>query len=239
MFRLSVHLILFLVILTACSNPSAGSFSTLEIGITPNLKPIGEEIYRCASGLPVHLLLVERPLNALAIEDYDAILHVGDPPTDAGFTTQIGSMRLVIILNPENPIPSLDFNLIRGILMGSLTDWQDVSPGDFPSPTPIQVWSYPAGDDVRLLLENVLLGGRSMSPLSRLVPDGRTMIAAVKMDPFAIGFITELTAQDGIRFIYTESSDTLNQSQPILASLSSKAEGEIALLLACLAEPGN
>jgi hypothetical protein len=239
MYRLAVLLISYLFILTACSNPAAGDISTLEIGITPNLKPIGEEIYRCASGLPVHFLLLERPLNALSMEDYDAILHVGDPPTDAGFTTQIGSVKLFIILNPENPVPSLDSNLMRNILMGSMTDWQDVSPGDFSSSTPIQVWSYPEEDDVRSLLETILLNGRSMSPSSRLVPDGQAMIDAVKADPFAIGFITELTAQDGVRFVYTEPSDVFSQPQPILASLSSEAGGEIALLLACLAEPGN
>ena len=83
--------------ITACSGPSAEDNPTLRIGITPNLSSIQPEIHRCAAGLPIHLFLVELPFDTLEIEEFDAIIHVGDPPWRPAFSTQIGSLKLVII----------------------------------------------------------------------------------------------------------------------------------------------
>ncbi len=191
MSRLLASLFALSLILSACTGPATEDRVTLRIGITPNLSILQPEVYHCASKLPIHLLLVEQPINALQIESYDALIHVGDPPEGASFSTQVGSMNLVILLNAGNPISILEPAVVKSILTGSITDWRAVSPGDFSESKAIQVWSYPEEDDVRQLMEHVLLNGRSISPSSRLVPDEQAMIDAVMSDPSAIGFITD------------------------------------------------
>jgi hypothetical protein len=183
--------------------------------------------------------LVEQPINNLQVEDFDALIHVGDPPKGASFSTQVGSMKLVILINAGNPISILEPAVVKSILAGSMTDWQAVSPGDFSEPTAIRVWSYPEGDDVRQLMEHILLNGRSITPSSRLVPDEQAMIDAVMSDPSAIGFITDITNPDGVQILAVAPSDGFTLPQPILASLSAKAPETIKPLLVCLSQTGN
>jgi len=239
MSKLRASLIIFLLLLTACTGPTAENLATLKIGITPNLTSIKPEIHRCASNLPIHVFQVEQPFNTLFIKDLDAIIHVGTPPLEAGFSTQIGKTKLAIILNSGNPISTIEASLLKSILTGKITDWQAVSPGDFSSPTPIQVWSYPDEDDVRKLVEDGFLKGIPISPFSRFVPDGQAMVAAVMADPSAIGFITELTSHDQVHIVDINSADAFNLAQPILASLSKIPEGDLKLLLACLADSAD
>ncbi len=239
MSKLLVSLFALSLILTACTGPAAEDRVTLRIGITPNLSILQPEVHHCASELPIHLLLVEQPINTLQIDDYDALIHVGDPPEGASFSTQIGSMKLVILLNSGNPISKLEPAVVRSILTGSIADWRAVSPGDFSETTPIQVWSYPEGDDVRLLMEHVLLNRRSMSPSSRFVPDEQAMIEVVMSDPAAIGFITDQTTPNGYRILEIVPLDGFSLPQPVLASLSAKAQEAIKPLLVCLSQSGN
>jgi hypothetical protein len=238
MSRLLASLLAASLFLTACTGPVTEDLATLRIGITPNLSTLQPEIQRCAADLPVHLFLIELPLNALQIEDYDAIIHVGDPPKEAGFSTQVGSVKLVIILNAGNPISILEPSVVKSILTGTITDWQDVSPGDFSEPIAIQVWSFPEGDDVRQLMEQILLNGRSISSSNRLVPDEQAMIEAVMSDPSAIGFITDRTTPNGVHILDVEPSNAFNLPQPILASLPAKAQEAIKPLLICLSQTG-
>jgi hypothetical protein len=225
--------------ITACSGPSVVDYPTLRIGITPNLSSIQPGTHRCAAGLPIHLFLVEMSVDTLEIEDLDAIIHVGDPPMEANFVTQIGSLKLVILLNTANPISTMEPAAVKSILTGTITDWQVVSPGDFSNSTPIHVWSYPEEDDVRQLIEQTLLNGRTIASSSRIVPHEQAMIAAVMADPSAIGFITDLSTPTGVHILAIEPSEVFNLAQPILASLSLKAQQDIKPLLACLSQKGN
>jgi hypothetical protein len=239
MSRLLATLFAVSLILTACMGPATEGRAMLRIGITSNLSGLQPEVHRCASTLPIHLFLVEQPINNLQVEDFDALIHVGDPPKGASFSTQVGSMKLVILINAGNPISILEPAVVKSILAGSMTDWQAVSPGDFSEPTAIRVWSYPEGDDVRQLMEHILLNGRSITPSSRLVPDEQAMIDAVMSDPSAIGFITDITNPDGVQILAVAPSDGFTLPQPILASLSAKAPETIKPLLVCLSQTGN
>jgi hypothetical protein len=239
MSRLLAFLFAVSLILAACTGPATEERATLRIGITPNLSGLQPEVHRCASTLPIHLFLVEQPINNLQVEDFDAVIHVGDPPKGASFSTQVGSMKLVIIFNINNPISILEPAVVKSILTGSITDWRDVSPGDFSESTPIRVWSYPEGDDVRQLIEHILLNGHSITPSGRLVPDEQAMIDAVMSNPSAIGFITDITTPNGVQILAVEHSDGFTLPQPILASLSAKAQEAIKPLLVCLSQRGD
>jgi hypothetical protein len=239
MFRPLASLLAISLLLTACAGSVVEDIVTLRIGITPTLSSLQPDVHQCASELPVHLLLVEQPFNSLAIDGYDAVIHLNAPPEGAGFTTRVGSTKLVFILNPDNPISTMDATMISSILLGNVTDWQAVSPGDFTNPTPIQVWSYAEQDDLRQQLEENLLDGRSISSSSRLVPDGQAMIGAVKSDPSAIGFITAMTPASDVRVLKIVPGDGFSLPLPVLASVAGNPEGELKLLLFCLAEKGN
>jgi hypothetical protein len=239
MIKLVVPVILCAFLLSACSVPSNGTDDILKVVITPNLAPFKQEIHQCASDLPGHVFLVELPYNTLKFKDYAATIHAGQPPVNAAFSTQVGSIRLVFIINPDNPISQLDTAELASILLGIETDWQALFPSGFDAPNTIQVWSYPEGDDVRGLVEELLLNGRSMTATNWLAPDGQAMVEAVLGDPSAIGFIAEGTPHTGVSEVQIEPMNTINMTQPILASLPSTPEGAVKDLLTCLSQTGE
>ena len=239
MYRPAAILIAFAVILTSCSGPAAGSNDVLRLGITPNLAFFQPEVYNCAAEMPGHVQLKVLPLNALVAGEYAAIIHAGQPPQGSEFSTRVGSLKLHIILNPENPLSQLDPGDLAEILSGIQTDWQVISSQSFSAKMPIQVWSYPPGDDTRGVVEEVLLGGRSITGTTHLAPDSQAMLAAVLSDPAAIGFIvgdylqsTGNTATVGPKVVYTLEG-------PILASFRSAPEGAIKELIICLSKSGE
>jgi hypothetical protein len=236
MYKLAVILLTLAVLLTSCSSPSTGSEDILKLGITPNLAFFQPEVYSCAAELPGHVQMEMLPLNALVSGAYSAIIHVGQFPQDETFSTRIGSVKLVVILNPENSLSQLDPDDLAKILLGIQTDWQEVAPQSFTTASPIHVWSYPQGDDARGLVEENLLSGRSITPASHLAPDRQAMLEAILGDPTAIGYILESTTPSTGDATQVEPKIVYSVDQPILTSFLAEPEGAIKALVKCLSE---
>jgi hypothetical protein len=236
MYKLAILLILVTFLLSACSSPSVSSEEILKVGITPNLTYFQSDIYDCAAETPGYIQITVLPLETLSYQDFAMIIHSGQAPEGTAFTTQIGSTELIFILNTENPVSTIKLTELADILMGNSSDWQDVAPSVFSESTPINVWSYPSGDDVRGQIEGLLLNGRPMTINSRIAPDGEAMVTAIMDDPNAIGYILYGTSHAGVTVTQVVLADKSSISLPVLASLPKLPEGAVADLLVCVSQ---
>jgi hypothetical protein len=239
MYKPAAILIAFVLFLTSCSDPATGGDDILKLGITPNLAFFQHEIYTCSAEMPGHVQVDVLPLNALISGEYTAIIHAGQSPRDSVFSTRVGNMKLRIIINPENPVSQIDPDDLAKILLGIQTDWQVLAPQNFPAPMPIHVWSYPAGDDIRGVVEGYFLEGRSITATSHLAPDSLAMLAAVLSDPSAIGFIVDDSYQSTGNTAPVDPKVVYTLELPILASFGSAPEGAIKELMVCLSKSGE
>ena len=239
MYKPVAILIVFVLFLTSCSGPATDSGNILKLGITPNLAFLQHEIYTCSAEMPGHVQVDVLPLDALISGEYTAIIHAGQSPQDSVFSTQVGNMKVEIIINPENPVSQLDPDDLAKILLGIQTDWQVFAPQNFSAPTPIHVWSYPSGDDIRGVVEEYLFDGRSITATSHLAPDSQAMLAAVLSDPSAIGFIVDDSHRSTGNTAPVDPKVVYTLERPILASFTSAPEGAIKELMVCLSKLGK
>lgn len=236
MCKSSKILIALIFLLTGCKTPPVITNDILNVGITPNLTFFQPAILRCSSQLSIHTLITEMPFNSIDLEEYDLVIHMGRPLSDAVFSTQVGITELIIITNPGNAVSQITLDDLAKILLGIHTAWQEFVPQSFPASTPVHVWTYPQGDDVRELIEVLVLNGRLISAANHLVPDSQAMLEAVTEDPSAIGFILSDLPHSGVKNLTLNQVGEISLSQPILASVASEPEGATKVLLNCLSQ---
>jgi hypothetical protein len=239
MYKPAAILITFTLLLTSCSSPATGSDDSLQLGITPNRAFLQADVYTCSAGMPGHIRVDALPLKDMTSGEYAVIIHAGQAPQDSVFSTQVGNMELRIIINPENPVSQMDPDVLAKILLGSLTDWQVLAPQSFTKPTPIHVWSYPSGDDIREVVQGTFLEGRSITSTSHLAPDNQAMLAAILSDPAAIGYHVENIHQSTGNNAQANPKVVYTLREPILASFGSTPDGTVKELVVCLSESGE
>jgi hypothetical protein len=239
MYKPFTLLVVFASLITSCSGSESGSNDFLRLGVTPNLAFLQQEIYACSATMPGHVQVEVSPMGALTFGEYTAIFHAGQAPRDSVFSTQVGDVKLNISINPGNPVSQMDRDDLVKVLLGIQTDWQVIAPQSFTQPTPIHVWSYPAGDDIRDVVEKYLLDGRLITATSNLAPDGQAMLAAVLGDPLAIGYIVD--EGHGIPMSTTPAAPktVYTLQEPILASFGASPEGTVRELILCLSKSGG
>ncbi len=239
MYKPAALLIAIALLLVSCSASPSGSNDILRLGLTPNLAFLQGQIYTCSAGLPGHVQVEVSPADTLTYGKYTAIIHAGNTPRDTVFSTQVASLNLYVILNPGNPISTLERGDLAQILLGIESDWQALYPQSFPKPTPIHVWSYPPGDDIRAIVQDSLLDERLITAASYLAPDSQAMLAAVLNDPAAIGYLVEDGGQAENNRPAADAIIAYTLQAPVLASFGATPEGTIKELIFCLSKSGK
>lgn len=224
-----------LVVLAACGpsltpqpQPSPVVFT---IQHTPALNVLREDMNACMNGLPgAGLVVDEQSAPNLVPGESAAALRwdvQGQPPT---FSSVIGQEELVVVAHPENPRDSITLADLQSIYTGGLREWPE--PGSLVVP-----FAYPAGDDVQLVFESIVLaGGAVPERVTYTAPDPAAVIEAVADDPNAVGFVPRRWLSEGVKGLSVEGIEPERLIRPLVALAESEPSGPARDWLLCLQE---
>ncbi|MBN2678294.1 MAG: hypothetical protein JXR32_09585 [Anaerolineaceae bacterium] len=225
--------VILLLYQSACADSPEVPDEWVNISITPNLVDYQSLIYDCAQATSLNIQTTVQPSPNLASGEYDVVIQIGQPSDEHSFHTQIGTVEIIFVINPSNPVTEVSQQELGAILLNMITDWHTISPQMHPMAFPIHVWNYPPGDDVREMIETTLLSGQSITQ-SHLAPDQSAMLEAILADPAAIGVILNEFPHESIKELAVQSILPLNFKQPVIASFAETPSGELQELTACL-----
>lgn len=190
----------------AAATPQA---ALLTIYASPPADPWLAEAFTCAAGQGIVLSVTSDPNEA------DLWLRIGEQP---GMTTpayQIDTEELVIAVHPQSPIQELTVEGARKLFAGR---------GDLS----VQVWVYPAGDDLQRAFDRLVMQGGAITSLARLAADPRQMSEALNAEANAVGVLPRHWDMGAARVAF--SAGTV----PVLAVAASETTLPLANLIACL-----
>ena len=200
----------------------------------------------CASSLPeIGLTTTETTADRLDSTRIDFALRFGAEPDPAQntpspfFAAVLSSDTIVLVVNPSNPITSLTLQQISTIFSGQVTQWSDLdAQKSTPQPTEtglaIQVWSYPAGDDVRQVFDQAFMQGLTPSEQPYLAPDPGAMLEAISKNPGAIGYLLKSQGTAAVRAVNILGNPSFNLTQPVIALSLKEPQGNARQMLLCL-----
>ena len=120
------------VLLAACqpaalSTPQA-TFQPLRVQLTPLLEPSWlPKIHACSEYLTLSNLLMEvREASELDLQSADLIIRTSPDLEAETQGTYLGTERLALVVNPENPISALSQEEAGAILAGTYLQWKEV-----------------------------------------------------------------------------------------------------------------
>jgi serine/threonine-protein kinase len=90
-----------------------------------------------------------------------------------------------IIVNPSNPVRSLDRDQLGRLFAGEIRDWHEVG----GAPGPVALMSHEEGSGTYDLVGALLLRGRRIDARAKLLPDNDALTSSVVLDPSAIGYV--------------------------------------------------
>ncbi len=99
---------------------------------------------------------------------------------------------LGIIVHPSNPVSNLSLIEIKKIFTGEITNWKDVGGAD----KPITVYSREPNSGTYVYLEEHILYGEPYVKNCIMTPGARALTDAVIQDSFAIGYSTNVYANN-------------------------------------------
>jgi hypothetical protein len=227
--RITICAILLLV---ACGAPPTHVIpptpQPIAISLLPSLQPLTPALLACAEGLPdIVIFLEEVPADLIYERDSDLILWLGASTETGRFASPLVQEEIVVIINPENPLGSIELNDLRAIFSGRMENWEEIAGVD----SQISVWIYPQGNEIQDHYSDVIMDGNTSSSLARLAPDADAMLEAVSTDPAAIGVIPKAWLNDSVKQLSLSGFSLL---QPILVLSRGEPQGNARALVACL-----
>jgi len=231
--------LLCLFLLTACGTPphaiSPSTPEMVNVALTPSLRPFAEVLHTCAAAyMELTINIVEVPASAQDIQTADLVIRLGGTP--GGFyAAPIGEESVVLIVNANNPVLAIPADKLRDLFTGLITSWAEVGGTD----QPVQVWSFPEGDDARAAFDAVIFPGEDLTPQALLAPNPQAMLGAVADDPLAIGYVpqnwlTQMSDEALIRPLSINQKLVEQLHQPVLALSRVEPKGSVQQLLVCM-----
>jgi len=200
-----------LISLLICSCSSSTPQPTPEIVSVYSssfTQPWLTELYDCA-GTSTVIRLSDSPATA------DIRLQVGEPEILSGFAYQIDVEKILIVTNRISPIQNLTLDQAQALFMGL---------GD-PS---VQVWVYASGEGVQEVFDQVVMGGRSVTPSARVAVSPQQMSDMLVNESNSVGILPKRWKAGDVREVYSVGM------VPVLALTGTEPQGVIKNLLACL-----
>ncbi len=118
-------------------------------------------------------------------------------------TFDVGEARVEFIVNKDSPVTRLSADQIKGIYLGTLTNWRQLGA---PAAV-IQPVAPGPGDAMRIMLEAELLGGQKIPSTAELGDEAPQIAGIVARIPNGIGFVSSATPdfmRKGTRTVDTE-----------------------------------
>jgi hypothetical protein len=216
-------LLLLTCLLTACTATATPVplDRSIQIQYTFAAQPWLADVYTCAGTLDIQA--EQRTASFLDPESTDLLLRLGEP-AGAGKLYQIGSEELLVIVHPQNPVTALTAAQVLGLFTGQISTWQSINGTD----TPVEVWAFPAGEEIQQIFERSALGGSPHSTYARLASTPDAMLAGVAGNPGAVGILTSRLATESVSSVFTA------VQVPVLVLTTDEAQAGTDALIACL-----
>jgi len=178
----------------------------------------------------IELLADELPVTVMENKGEDVWFRLGVPENWDGYAAQMADERIVILVNPDNPIRSLKQEEVRSIFSGQIKTWNQVG-GTEGS---INVWVLPPADEARQIVDENLFKNLSISDQAFLAASPDRMLGAIANDPAAIGYLPHAWSDSTVKIIQLPSTLQLSLARPLLALSPSEPEGQVLEFLVCL-----
>jgi hypothetical protein len=228
MVKMKCPSLLFLfpiLLLTACASPAASTTpDVLRMQYTAATNSWLHDLNTCATEQGITLQPELRVADTLDVNSVILVMRIGEADGSSSAVYQIGTEEIVVIVNKLNPIGQLPADTVRGLFNGQIQNWKDVNGND----TAVQVWSFPAGEDVEQVFVAAALDGGQVTPASRIAMTPDEMSLAIANDVNAIGILSKHWKAGNISDVFTTAS------VPVLAIFPTEPQGITANLLACL-----
>lgn len=101
---------------------------------------------------------------------------------------------LSIYLNVANPVRNLSLEQLRGLFLGTITDWSEVG----GSPGPVQVVVRPPSSGTHRFFRDHVLAGELYANSATAVATTRDVLAAVAAGPGTIGYGGQAYRREGV-----------------------------------------
>ena len=213
--------------LSGCATPAPTAptptpTQTLTLALTPALRPWLPAVQACVISQTDTAVFIREAVYPTT-EQVDLHLHLGEPVELPAFVAQIGSDRLIVILNPNHPTPTPDLATLHALYTGQQATWGD------EAATPVNLWALMPGDESRAAFDHFVLGDARLNTNTRLAADTAQMLAAILADPTAIGYLPAAALNDA-NLIVIKTDIKL----PVLALADAEPQGVLVEIVACL-----
>jgi hypothetical protein len=158
-------------------------------------------------------------------ESSDLVMRLGQPAKLITPAYQIGTDDLLVIVNPQNPVKQLTADQVNALFTGRFQTWNFIN----GTITPVQVWVFPAGEDIQQVFEKLVLNGSPVTTLARLANSPEEMSQAVSNEAGSVGIITRRWKTKTTSDVFTAASHL-----PILVITRSEPRMALAQILACV-----
>jgi len=139
-----------------------------------------------------------------------AVLDWNDPGSE-DWAAAVGWTGIVLAVNQQNDVQNLSRDQARTIFLGLTDQWGSVG----GAPGEIHRLNYEAGQDLDVLLQNIVLHQGQIAGGGVVVPAPYAMIQEIQKDRFSIGYILGFNLSRDIRLL------TIDQTAADYANLLS------------------
>ena len=188
-------------------------------------------LHQCALDQPeIALILNQATQDAVDFKDNDLVIKLGPLPAGIDYSAALAREQIAIIVNPDNPVKSLNTEELGAIFSGKAASWSEFGGKDLE----IQVWAAPSGNEIRKQVDAVVLPKETLSTKAFLAADSQAMITNVADNPGAIGYVPGAWLTDSVRSLELSDSISMALRQPVLALLPKEPSGPGRTFLSCL-----
>ena len=219
-----VYILLACIFLSSCTSAAPTTKSKqLNIQYSAASIPWLAGLFNCAGGDVI--AAEQRGAAFLGPSSADMVIRLGLPGDPNPFSYQIGTDKLLVITNRNNPATTLTADQIHGLFTGQIQNWKTIHGTD----APVDVWVYPAGEDIQGIIVQTMLDGSPVSSSARLANNPEDMLQAIEKDVNAVGIIPSRWKNGNVSGVYTAPGNF-----PVLAISTTKPQATLANILACM-----
>jgi hypothetical protein len=204
------------IALEGCGGGTRSVQEVLTVRATSATSPWLGDVYACApSG------------TAIAIADPDSaqlLIRLGEPPTLAEPAYQIGFDDLLVVVHPLTAIGHLTADQVAALFAGQIGNWRELGGAD----AAVHLWVFGASQDVQEDFDRLVLRGRPVSSLARVVFSAQDMSDSVGNTPGSAGLLPRRWKAGNTREAFSL------PALPVLAIMPSTPRGSMQQLVSCL-----
>ena len=233
---------------TIMTTPEDHPFSA---ALTPALEWMVPAMSTCA-GTIEQFSIITKILATDQLESSDAqiVFRLGEPESLTNYAAQLGFERMVLIVNPQNTLNALPYDIVQKIAQGKYETWGQVSTdcSQCFSTTPNEEISthspvlnfFAPDDEIQGSFENTVMSGLPVAnAIAWAIPSGKQMVENVAGDPAAFGLATAHYLNDSVKEIAITDIDPSLFQIPILAITNEEPSAQAREWLLCLQQVLN